>query len=161
LLPPKGLRKGLKRRVRRLSQSELAIKGPRSKRTGAGAGAGVGASAGCLDAVDIASSSSDSEDLEGSSSSSGLQFLTVKTVQVYIAAIAEIYYTQVLLGLNTHANFRGTALKSLIKDLARTQAQKRQDAFEDRGAKGVNSSYTTEQFLHLQDLLLLSAQSSA
>jgi len=86
--------------------------------------------------------------LEGSNS---LRFLTVKTVQVYIAAIAEIYYTQVSLRLNTHANFRGTALKSLIKDLAQTQAQKRHDAFKDRGAKGVNTSYTTKQFLHLQD----------
>jgi len=72
-------------------------------------------------------------------------------MQVYIAAIAEIYYTQVSLRLNTHANFRGTALKSLIKDLAQTQAQKRHDAFKDRGAKGVNTSYTTKQFLHLQD----------
>jgi len=77
----------------------------------------VGASAGCLDAIDIVSSSSDSEDLEGSS---GLQFLTVKTVQVYIAAIAKIYYTQVSLGLNMYTNFRGIALKSLIKDLAQT-----------------------------------------
>ena len=101
--------------------AELAMEGPRSKRTSAGVGAG----AGCLDAVDIVSSSSDSEDLEGSSGSSGLQFLTVKTVQVYITAIAKIYHTQVSLRLNTHTNFRGTALKSLIKDLARTQAQKR------------------------------------
>jgi hypothetical protein len=117
LLPPKGPRKGPKRRVGRPSLAELAMEGPRSKRTGAGADAGVGASAGCLNAVDIVSSSSDSEDLEGSS---GLQFLTVKTVRVYIAAIAEIYHTQVSLRLNTHANFRGTALKSLMKDLART-----------------------------------------
>jgi hypothetical protein len=95
------------------------MEGPRSKQTGAGASAGVGASTGCLDAVDIVSSSLDSKDLEGSS---GLQFLTVKTVQVYIAAIAEIYYTQVLLGLNTYTNFCGITLKSLIKDLARTQA---------------------------------------
>jgi hypothetical protein len=65
-------------------------------------------------------------------------------MQVYVAAIAEIYYTQVLLRLNMHPNFHGTALKSLIKDLARIQAQKRQDAFEDHGAKGVNTSYTTE-----------------
>jgi hypothetical protein len=124
------------------------MEGPRSKRTSASAGASVGASTGCLDAVDIVSSSLDSKDLEGSSS---LQFLTIKTVQVYIAAIAKIYYTQVSLGLNTHANFRGTALKSLMKDLAQTQAQKRRDAFEDHRAKGVNTSYTTEQFLHLQD----------
>jgi len=60
-----------------------------------------------------------------------------------------------------HPNFRGTALKSLMKDLARTQAQKRRDAFENRGAKGVNTSYTIEQFLHLQDQLLSNAQSSA
>jgi hypothetical protein len=62
LVPPKGLRKGPKQRVRRPSQLELAMEGPRlsprSKRAGAGAG--------CLDAVDAVSSSSDSEDLEGS-----------------------------------------------------------------------------------------------
>jgi hypothetical protein len=172
LLPPKGPRRGPKRRVGRPSQSELAMEGPRStlrsKQAGAGAGAGTrtrtrtgagaGASAGCLNAVDTVSSSSDSEDLEASNS---LRFLTVKSVRVYIAAIAEIYHTQVSLGLNTHPNFRGTALKSLIKDLARTQAQKRREAFEDRGAKGANSGYTTEQFLHLQDQLLSSMQSSA
>jgi hypothetical protein len=176
LLPPKGLRKGPKRRVRRPSQSELAMEGPRStprsKRAGAGTGArartrtGTGtrtgasasAGAGCLDAVDTVSSSLDSEDLEGSNS---LRFLTVKTVQVYIAAIAKIYHTQVSLGLNTHPNFRGTALKSLMKDLARTQARKRQDAFENHRAKGANSGYTTEQFLHLQDQLLSSTLSSA
>jgi hypothetical protein len=44
---------------------------------------------------------------------------------VYITAIAKIYYTQVLLGLNMHPNFCGIALKSFIKDLAQTQAQKR------------------------------------
>jgi hypothetical protein len=127
------------------------MEGPRSKRTSASASASIGASTGCLNAVDIVSSSSDSKDLEGSSSSSSLQFLTVKTVQVYIAAIAEIYYTQVSLRLNTHANFCGIALKSLIKDLAQTQAQKRCNAFKDCRAKRVNNSYTTEQFLHLQD----------
>lgn len=82
-------------------------------------------------------------------------------MRVYVAAIAEIYYTQVSLGLNKHPNFRSVGLKTLMKDLMQKQAQKRRDAFEDRGAKGLNTGYTTEQFLHLQDQLLLSAQSSA
>jgi hypothetical protein len=90
-----------------------------------------------------------------------LQTLKVKTVRVYIAAIAEIYHTQVSLGLNKSPNFRGVALKALMKDLSRKQAQQRQDAFEDRGAKSLNTGYTAEQLLHLQDRLLLGAQGSS
>ena len=178
LLPPRGLCKGPKQHVRRPLQSELAIEGPRltsrSKQAGAGTGAragtrtgtrtrtgagtGAGAGVGCLDTVDTVSSSSDSKDLENSNS---LWFLTVKTVQMYIAAIAEIYYMQVSLELNMHPNFCSTALKSFIKDLVQMQAQKCWDAFENCKAKGANSSYTTEQFLYLQNQLLSSIQSSA
>jgi hypothetical protein len=90
-------------------RSKQARAGTRARaRTGTGTrtSAKTSASAGCLDAVNTVSSSLDSEDLEGSNS---LWFLTVKTVQVYFAAITEIYYTQVLLGLNASA--RSAAVK--------------------------------------------------
>jgi hypothetical protein len=71
------------------------------------------------------------------------------TVKVYVAAIAELYNTQLSLGIAHGPKFRGQSLKALMTDLARKQAQKRKAAFEDRGAKGLNASYTMEQFLHL------------
>jgi len=107
-IPARGPRKGPKRRVGRPLLSELAAAGARAR-------------AGCLDAVDAGSSSSDLEDSEGSNSPKSL---TAKTVKVYIAAIAEIYYIQVSLGLNKHPNFRSAALKAFIKGLMQKQAQK-------------------------------------
>jgi hypothetical protein len=84
----------------------------------------------------------------------------VKTVNVYVVANAELYHTQVSLGLNDNPNLRGMALKVLLKDLLRKQAQKRRETFEDCGAKGLNSGYTLEQFLHMQDQLLSGANKS-
>lgn len=67
-------------------------------------------------------------------------------VEVYIAAIAELYHIQILLGLNNSPNFRGMAIETLLKDLLQKQAQKSREASEDRGAKGLNAGYRSEQF---------------
>jgi hypothetical protein len=45
--------------------------------------------------------------------------LKVQTVQVYLAAIAELYAAQVSIGINKNTNFRGAVLKKLINGLVR------------------------------------------
>jgi hypothetical protein len=46
--------------------------------------------------------------------------LKVQIIRVYLAALAELYSTQVSISLNKHPNFRGAALKRLITSLSRT-----------------------------------------
>jgi hypothetical protein len=147
VIPAKGQRKCPKQR--QVGQPQLT---PRPGRQ---------AGASSVDAIDTAStsSSSDSEDQEPQEAQPA-QAYKVKTVSVYVAAVVELYHTQVSLGLNNNPNFRGMALKVLLKDLSRKQAQRRREAFEDRGAKGLNSGYTSEQFLHMQDQLLSGANKS-
>jgi hypothetical protein len=81
----------------------------------------------------------------------------VQTVQVYLAALAELYSVQVSIGLNKHLNFRGAALKRLITGLLYTQAQKCQETFEDQGTGSINEGYSTEEFMLMQDQLLAGA----
>jgi hypothetical protein len=81
-----------------------------------------------------------------------------KTVNVYNAAIAELYHYQVSMGLNKAPNFRGATHRSLMKGLLRTQGQRSRDAFEDRGAGGIDSGYSQEEFLQMQDKLLSRAK---
>jgi len=64
------------------------------------------------------------------------------------------------MGINKHSNFRGAALKRLMNGLARQQAQKRQETFEDWGSGSINDGYSTEQFLLMQDQLLAGAAKS-
>jgi hypothetical protein len=81
-----------------------------------------------------------------------------KTVNVYNAAIAELYHYQVSIGLNKAPNFRGATHRSLMKGLLRTQEQRSCDAFEDCGAGGIDSGYSQEEFLQMQDKLLSRAK---
>ena len=83
-----------------------------------------------------------------------------KTVNVYNAAIAELYHYQVSMGLNKAPTFRGSTHKSLMKGLLRLQDQRSRDAFEDRGAGGIDSGYSQEEFLQMQDKLLLGAKNA-
>jgi hypothetical protein len=86
--------------------------------------------------------------------------LKYETVKVYSAAIAELYNTQVSMGLNQAPPFRGAAFKGLMRDLQRTQEKRAQETFEDRDASGIAAGYTLEEFLHMQDQLLSSAKST-
>jgi hypothetical protein len=45
-----------------------------------------------------------------------------------------------------------------MKGLSRTQDQRSQDTFQDRGAGGIDSSYSQEEFMQMQDKLLLGAK---
>lgn len=81
-----------------------------------------------------------------------------KTVNVYNAAIAELYHYQVSMGLNKAPTFRGSTHRSLMKGLSRLQDQRARNTFEDRGAGGIDSGYSQEEFLQMQDKLLLGAK---
>ena len=61
------------------------------------------------------------EEEERVGSSSRRAPLKYETVKVYSAAIAELYHTQVSMGLNQAPTFQGVAFKGLIRDLQRTQ----------------------------------------
>jgi len=64
------------------------------------------------------------------------------------------------MGLNKAPTFRGSTHKSLMKGLLRLQDQRSRDAFEDRGAGGIDSGYSQEEFLQMQDKLLLGAKNA-
>jgi hypothetical protein len=55
------------------------------------------------------------------------------------------------MGLNWNPNFRGIALKGLLKDLSYKQETRAQDNFEDYSASGIATSYNIEEFLQMQD----------
>jgi hypothetical protein len=65
------------------------------------------------------------------------------------------------MGLNTAPTFRGAMHKALMKGLLCTQDKRSRDAFEDRGARGIDSSYSQEEFLQMQDKLLLGARKTS
>ena len=77
---------------------------------------------------------------------------------MYNAAIAKLYHHQVSIGLNKALTFRGAAHKALMQGLVRGQEQRSRDTFEDRGAGGVDSGYSQEEFLQMQGLLLQGAK---
>jgi hypothetical protein len=76
---------------------------------------------------------------EESEAAGGEGPLKWKTVNVYNAAIAALYHYQVSMGLN----------KALMKGLLRTQDVRSRDTFKDRGAGGIDSSYSQEEFLQM------------
>jgi hypothetical protein len=149
-LPPKGPPRGRRRPTGRPLQLELAVEGSQQP-TG-------------LSVVMASPDSSEDEDEdedEGKGEGVAPKTLKVQTVRVYLAAIAELYAAQVSMGINKNTNFRGAALKKLMNGLARQQAQRRQDTFEDRGSSSINDGYSTEQFLLMQEQLLAGAAKNA
>jgi hypothetical protein len=75
----------------------------------------------------------------------------------YLSAVAELQGVQISLGVNREPPFRGKSLKNVM-EIRRTQAdQLAREQFEDRGAGGVNSSYTDAEFLRMQLALLKSS----
>jgi hypothetical protein len=75
----------------------------------------------------------------------------------YLSAVAELQGVQISLGTNKEPPFRGKSLKNVM-EIRRTQAdQLAREQFEDRGAGGVNSSYTDADFLRMQLALLKSS----
>ena len=70
----------------------------------------------------------------------------VVTIRVYVAALADLYSTQVSMGLNRNPDFRGMALKGLLKDLFCKQETRAYNNFENCGTGSIAASYNTEEF---------------
>jgi hypothetical protein len=75
----------------------------------------------------------------------------------YVSALAELYQTQVSLGVNTHPSFRGQGFKNWMETQERKQDSLAREQYADRGAGGINATYTDEEFLRCQVELLKSA----
>lgn len=76
------------------------------------------------------------------------------TINGYILAIAKIHSLQRLLKTNLHPSFWGSALNSLLDSRCRAQHTYDRAAYIDRGATGLASGYTEDEFLQLQESLL-------
>jgi hypothetical protein len=76
----------------------------------------------------------------------------------YISAIAEMYEFQKSTEMNAHPNFRGAALKALLDSKRSQQDQMGREQFENRGAGGLNSSYSEKDLLKIQRTLLSAVQ---
>ncbi|MEA2203145.1 MAG: hypothetical protein QOI89_3920 [Solirubrobacteraceae bacterium] len=96
-----------------------------------------------------------SEDEDGGGQGGSL--LKFSTIEVYVAAVAELWSVQLSMGLHSHALLRGPALnQELDKRRSQSDQQARQD-YADRGAGGLNSGYTDAEFLQMNKLLLVQA----
>jgi hypothetical protein len=115
-----------------------------------------------VDTTNATNSSSelDLDSLDDSGPEKAHEPLKAGTIRVYVAALAELYSTQVSMGLNRNPNFRGIALKGLLKDLSCKQETRACDNFEDHSASGIAAGYNAEEFLQMQDQLLFSAKSN-
>jgi hypothetical protein len=82
----------------------------------------------------------------------GLNAHTIDTA--YVSAIMELYRVQVSLGLNTHPNPRGAALKGMLDSLKKAEHARKYKEFEDRGKDGVNSTYSDLELIRIQEELL-------
>jgi hypothetical protein len=86
------------------------------------------------------------------------KFLKFDTIyNSYISALAEEYQFQVATEQNHYPNFRGAALKNLLNSRRAEEDSLSRIQFEDRGAGGLNSSYTEADFINIQKALLKSS----
>lgn len=85
------------------------------------------------------------------------RFLKAGTVDLYIAAVLQLYKVQQALGHNTNRHPRGGILRDVVRQTKEAQDLRNREAFVDRGVGCVNAGYSNEEFLSLQQHLLKSA----
>ena len=83
--------------------------------------------------------------------------LKYETIQVYLAAVAELYKQQVTRGVNSHPTFRGAAVDGFLSHLQRSAYKQDRETYQDRGAGGINSGYDGTEFLTMSEQLLKGA----
>ena len=76
------------------------------------------------------------------------------TIDLYVAAVAELHKIQYTTGSNKEPILRGLALRGLLENCKHSQDDNNQKAFVDCGASGITAGYTDAEFLHLQEVLL-------
>jgi len=83
------------------------------------------------------------------------------TIDVYCAAIAELYETQRTNGTNPHPTFRGPAFKGLLESRRRAQDRNNRDDSVDRGLQSLYDGYSLDEFRRMQECLLHGAATAA
>ena len=86
--------------------------------------------------------------------------LSSATIDVYVAAMAELHHEQHSLGLAPNPTFQGPALQGLLQSRYQVEGSIKQRAYADHGASGITASYTEQEFLRLQEVLLRGSSKS-
>ena len=76
----------------------------------------------------------------------------------YLSAITRLHQFQKAQGLAVPNTFRDASLTGTLKLMGRQKDEESRARFDDRGAKGLNSSYTPEEFLSLACYVLADGQ---
>jgi hypothetical protein len=90
-------------------------------------------------------------DEEGTTDGALFQY---STIEVYVAAVMELWQAQTSAGSNRHPNPRTDAVTTLIAERKRSRAQIARESYEDRGGHGYSGGYTASEFKRMQILLL-------
>ena len=80
--------------------------------------------------------------------------ISTSTLDVWVAAVMELYRRQCSMRRNSHPNPRGDALSSKIDTYRRNHDARKRAAFVDRGLDGIVAGYSDPEFLGLQRCLL-------
>src|SRR6267378_3229461 len=86
--------------------------------------------------------------------------ISTSTLDVWVAAVMELYRRQCSMRKNGYPNPRGDALTSKIDTYRRDHDARKRAAFVDRGLDGIVAGYSDAEFLRLQRCLLDRSQGS-
>jgi len=84
--------------------------------------------------------------------------ISTSTLDVWVAAVMELYRRQCSMRQNCYPNPRGDALSSKIDTYRRDHDARKRAAFVDRGLDGIVAGYSDAEFLGLQHCLLNRSQ---
>lgn len=76
------------------------------------------------------------------------------TIEVYVAAVMELWQAQTSAGSNRNPNPRTDAVSALIAQRKLDRAKIARQAYEDRGAHGYSGGYTAQELANMQGVLL-------
>lgn len=80
--------------------------------------------------------------------------LQYTTIEVYVAAVMELWQAQTSAGSNRHPNPRTDAVASLISMRRLDRARIARESYEDRGGHGYAGGYTAQELKRMQTILL-------
>lgn len=76
------------------------------------------------------------------------------TIEVYVAAVMELWQAQTSAGSNRHPNPRTDAVSALIAQRRLSRAQIARESYANRGGHGYAGGYTAQELKKMQILLL-------
>lgn len=80
--------------------------------------------------------------------------LQYSTIEVYVAAVMELWQGQVSAGSNLHPNPRTDAVAALIAQRKLDRARIARESYEDRGSHGYSGGYTGPELKKMQSIFL-------